>query len=185
MSVVDDQTGAARAHVFRVCDRRFPFLWTVPDQPPARWHGAGEGPCHYLATTAEGAWAEVVRHEHITDLDDLLDLELSLWSVEAPAPAAAPALPLEVLTGAETSYPACRAEAQRLRAGGAIGLRAPSAAVVSGQAERFGVDASGVYVVATVATETVVLFGPPNDLVGMPLAEGHPDPSVLGDIRYL
>jgi hypothetical protein len=28
--------------VFRVCDSRFPFLWTVRSgarQPPARWHG--------------------------------------------------------------------------------------------------------------------------------------------------
>ncbi len=185
MSLVDDQAGAPRADLFRVCDRRFPFLWAVPDQPPARWHDAGQGPCHYLATTAKGAWAEVVRHEHITELDDLLDLELSLWSVEAPAPAVAPALPHDVLTGNETFYPACRAEARRLRAAGAIGLRAPSAAVVSGQAEQFGVDTSGACVVGTAATETVVLFGPPHGLGGMPLAEGHPDPSVLGDVRYL
>ncbi len=185
MSLVEQQAGAPRADLYRVCDRRFPFLWAVPDQPPARWHDAGEGPCHYLATTPKGAWAEVVRHEHITELDDLLDLELSLWLVEAHAPAAAPALPHDVLTGDETSYPACRAEAQRLRAAGAVGLRAPSAAVVSGQAERFGVDASGAYVVERVTTGTVALFGAPSDLVGMPLAEGHPDPSMLGDVRYL
>lgn len=185
MSLVDDRAGAPRAEFFRACDRRFPFLWATQDQPPARWHDAGDGPCHYLATTAKGAWAEVVRHEHVTELEDLLDLELSLWSVEAPVPAVAPVLPLDVLTGDETTYPACRAEAQRLQAAGAVGLRAPSAALISGEAEQFGVGAGGTYVEAKVPSETVVVFGPPRGLVGMPLAEGHPDPSVLGDVRHL
>lgn len=54
-----------------------------------------------------------------------------------------------------------------------------------GEAQRFGVGAGGVSGVDTVATKTAVLFGRSDDLVGMPSAEAHPDPSVLGDARYL
>ena len=46
-------------------------------------------------------------------------------------------------------------------------------------------DATGAHIAGRVATETIVVFGAPTDLVGMPLAEGHPDPSILGDVRYL
>ena len=116
--------GGARVTCYRVCDRRYPFLWASQDQPPGRWHGAGEGPVHYLATSAKGAWAEVLRHEHITDLDDLVDLELSLWAVAVPEPADVPQLADDTLLGDETSYPDCQAEARRLRAHGATGLRA-------------------------------------------------------------
>ena len=170
---------------FRACDRRYPFLWATSAQPPARWHGAGEGPCHYLATTPKGAWAEVVRHEGISDADDLADLELALWVVEAPRPVATPTLESATLTGDASSYPACRAEARRLRASGASGLIAPSAAVLSGVAERYSVDVGGQYVTGTVVTETVVLFGSPTGLVGVPAGEGCPAPGILSDVRPL
>ncbi len=185
MGAIETSPARPRARGFRVCDRRFPFLWATADQPSARWHDVGEGPCHYLATTPKGACAEVLRHEHITDLEDLLDLELSLWAVDAPAPEGVPRLAGDVLIGDESSYPACRAEARRLQAAGAKGLTAPSAAVLSGEAEQFTVSASGVLTSGRAKTETFVLFAAPLGLVGMPLAEGHPEPSVLGDVRYL
>ena len=53
--------------VYRHADARFPFLWESADQPPARWHGSGEGPVQYFADTPDGAWAEFVRHEGITE----------------------------------------------------------------------------------------------------------------------
>jgi hypothetical protein len=172
---------------YRICDRRFPFLWATAEQPAARWHGPGEGPAAYLSTTAKGAWAEALRHEHITELADVLDLEASLWAIEAPAPQWRPQLPAEVLVGDESSYPACQAEARLLRAGGAFGLRAPTAALLSGRTGRYQVDPDGVYRSATVETETVVVFSAiaPGDLVGMPLAEGHAEPGVLADVRHL
>ena len=46
----------------RRADPRFPFLWESSAQPAGRWHGSGEGPCHYFADTPYGAWAELLRH---------------------------------------------------------------------------------------------------------------------------
>src|ERR1700730_7769821 len=69
---------------YRHADPRYPFLWESSEQPPARWHGEGEGPAHYLSDTAEGAWAEYLRHEEITDLEDLPGIRRSIWAVEVP-----------------------------------------------------------------------------------------------------
>ena len=71
---------------FRHADIRLPFLWEGPDQPPGRWHGEGEGPVHYFADTPDGAWAEFLRHEGITDPDDLDTVRRALWAVELGAP---------------------------------------------------------------------------------------------------
>jgi hypothetical protein len=155
------------------------------DQPPGRWHAAGEGPCHYLASSAKGAWAEIIRHEEIVDVDDALDLDLSLWGVETPRPTEEPRLARATLTGDRGTYPSCQEEIRRLRAGGAAGLVAPSAAVLSGVAEAHSVGHDGAFVVTLVPTETVVWFGAPVMLVALPAAQGHPDPSVLSDVRPL
>jgi hypothetical protein len=174
-----------RARCYRACDARFPFLWTAADQPPGRWHAAGEGPCHYLATSAKGAWAEVLRHEGITDVEDLVDLERALWEVEGPLPTATPDLGETTLTGGEDSYPACQAASRALRASGQVGLIAPSAAVLSGTAERMVVSPEdGVHIVGHIASYVVVLFASAA-LVGMSVAEGHPEPGILQDIRHL
>jgi hypothetical protein len=122
---------------FRHCDPRAPFLWQSADQPPARWHGSGEGPANYFADTPVGAWAEFLRHEGITDAADLAGVRRSLWVVELPvdtAPFATPNLPPAVLQGDEDSYPACQAEARRLCAAGATSLDAPAAALLPGGA---------------------------------------------------
>ena len=170
---------------YRACDRRFPFLWTDASQAPGRWHGAGEGPCHYLSTTAKGAWAEILRHGAIDELEDLLDLELVMWELEVPVPTGRPELSSDVLTGGTSSYPACRDEARRLREAGHGSLSAPSAALVSGEAEYFGVVGGTQVVRGIVPSQTFAFFGVPDALVGMPAAEGHPDPDVLDDVRPL
>lgn len=180
-----DQVGARRLRCYRVCDRRFPFLWADASQQPGRWHGSGDGPCHYLSTTPKGAWAEVLRHHGIRQSDELFDLELSLWELDVPAPTATPDLDPTVLVGDGTSYPACRAEARRIRAAGHGSLRAPAAALISGAAELFGVLGGAQVVTRTTPSETVAIFGAPDALVGMPLSEGRPDPAVLDDVRHL
>jgi len=122
---------------FRNTDRRHPFLWETGDQPPARWHGEGEGPVQYLASTPDGAWAEFLRREEITDAADLAGIERALWAVEVdPADeiVRVPRLGRAVLTGGVDSYPACRSEARRLRSRGATALLAPSAALEAGGA---------------------------------------------------
>ncbi len=111
--------------LYRHADPRFPFLWESTDQPAGRWHAAGEGPVHYFADTPDGAWAEFLRHEGITEEAELDNVRRALWAVDVPEPipAAAPDLPRQVLTGGLGTYPRCRAEARRLRATGATALR--------------------------------------------------------------
>lgn len=170
---------------YRACDRRFPFLWWNAEQRPGRWHDVGEGPCHYLATSAKGAWAEVLRHEGIVETDDLVDLECALWEVVAKTPTVRPDLPDATLTGDESSYPACRHEARRLRHLGHAPFAAPSAALLSQSAETFGVTDVGQVQTGAVESETIVIFGPPVEMRGSPLAEGHPEPTILTDVRHL
>ena len=58
--------------LFRRAPANVLFQWESGlEQPAGRWHGEGEGPAQYLADTPDGAWAEFLRHEHITDPADL------------------------------------------------------------------------------------------------------------------
>jgi len=100
--------------VYRNADPRFPFLWENADQPAARWHGMGEGPVQYFADTPDGAWAEFVRHEGITQEAELVNVRRSLWAIELPddLPAETPALPIRILTGGRGTYQRCRQEAR-------------------------------------------------------------------------
>lgn len=122
---------------FRTCDARWPFFWDTRDQRPGRWHGPGEGPVQYLADTPDGAWAEFLRHEEITDPADMAGVERAVWAVdvaEDDEQTRRPALGAAALRGGLESYAACQAEARRLRARGATALRAPSAALLPGGA---------------------------------------------------
>ena len=172
--------------VYRHADARFPFLWETDAQPPARWHGAGEGPVAYFADTPDGAWAEFLRHEEITDPADLEGVVRSVWAIELPeSPSTRPRLPAEVLSGGLDSYPACQEEARRLRAKGATGLVAPSAAVRSGTRSGFRTD--GGLRPGPARTERVhVVFGAQPGLVGWSAcAEGRPRADLLPRVRPL
>jgi len=172
--------------VFRHGDPRFPFLWESSAQPPARWHGAGDGPAHYFSATADGAWAEFLRHEAITDPADLEGVARSLWAIELPSiPERRPTLDQATLTGNVASYAACQAEARRLRDAGADGLTAPSAALPSGAPSGFRTD--GGLVSGPERDEGVfVLFGPRPDLVGWAAcADGRPREDLLPRVRSL
>ena len=172
---------------FRTVDRRWPFLWEDAAQPPARWHGPGEGPAQYLADTPDGAWAEFLRHEEITDPGDLAGIERHLWAVEVPddEPAAVPQLPPDVLQGGLDSYPACQAEARRLRDGGATALEAPSAALVSGGA-RGQLVRAGLVEAGDRDGRVLVLYGGPPDVRGWLCAGGgRPSERLLPLVRPL
>src|SRR5579884_1774359 len=143
-------SGAGRCATLRTChmivyrhaDPRFPFLWEDDEQPPARWHGHGEGPVQYLADTPDGAWAEFLRHEAISEEIELVNVRRALWAVEVPdtLKPEAPRLAQAVLTGGIATYDQCRREARRLRRDGARALRAPSAALLPGGARGWKVD---------------------------------------------
>jgi hypothetical protein len=173
--------------LYRHADARFPFLWEHADQPPGRWHGEAEGPAHCLADTPNGAWAEFIRHEGITGEAELENVRRALWAVEVPddLDASAPELAAGTLTGGTGSYPACRAEARRLRGAGAVAVRAPSAALRPGGAAGWRVEA-GLRRAAARDGQVIVLFGPRPDLVGWPATlAGHPPATLLPQVRPL
>jgi len=172
--------------VFRQADARYPFLWESSDQPAGRWHALGDGPAHYFADTPDGAWAEFLRHEEITDPADLATVRRRMWAVEIPDdPGAAVSLPRSVVTGGLETYARCQAEAARLRAAGARRLVAPSAALVDGGAAgtivhegpRRGAPRDGV---------VIVLFGAPGGLVGWTAGDAaRPAEDLMPRVRHL
>ncbi len=171
---------------FRNCDRRWPFLWESVDQPTMRWHRSGEGPVQYLADTPDGAWAEFLRHEEITDEVDLDGVSRALWAVSIDEPSVAtPALDMTVLTGDLTTYPACQAEAGRLRAAGAVALRAPSAALKPGTAGGHRVE-TGLREGTPADGHVYVLFGPRFEATGWMIVDrGRPPAEVLPMVNPL
>jgi hypothetical protein len=173
--------------LFRHADARFPFLWESAEQPPGRWHGEGEGPVQYLASTPDGAWAEFLRHEGITRQSELVNVRRALWAIEAPDDlrAAAPRLTDKALTGGIDTYEQCRKEARRLRNNGAAALRAPSAALISGGAAGWKVEA-GLRRGPERDGIVFAVFGPRPDFTGwMAAYEGRPGSDLLGRVQYL
>ena len=170
---------------FRHADPRFPFLWESHDQPPARWHAAGEGPVQYLCDTPDGAWAEFLRHEEITDPADLPTIRRAMWAIELPhEPATSPELPAATLRGGPTTYAACQAEAHRVRALGHRRLETPSSALRRAGARGQGVQ-GGLVAGPARDGRVIVLFGPRPDLVGwLASAAAHPDERHLTLVRH-
>lgn len=171
--------------VFRHVDSRFPFLWEDNTQPPARWHGEGEGPAHYFADTPDGAWAEFLRHEEIQDREDLAGIRRALWAVEVTDPGdVRPELPEDVLLGGPETYPRCREETARLRSLGATGFRSPSAALLPGGARGWVVD-GGLKECPARDGSVLVLLGRRSDLVGWPVTlDGRPPEHLLQRVRH-
>ncbi len=171
---------------FRHADPRYPFLWETAAQPPGRWHGSGDGPVQYFADTPDGAWAEFLRHEAIQDPADLITVQRAIWAVDVPdEPTAMPQLAEAVMTGDSTTYAACQAEAEQLRANGATRLEAPSAALVLGGAS--GQVVNGGLVDALPRNGRVlVIFGARPNLVGWQVvAQGRPADRLLALVRHL
>jgi hypothetical protein len=171
---------------FRNTDTDVPFFWETDAQPPGRWHAAGAGPAHYLATTPEAAWAEHLRHEEITDAADLAGVRRAMWAVSVPddEPLTQPRLARVSLVGGLDSYPRCQREASRLRGAGATGLRAPSAALRTGASGWRTED--GLRPGPLRRAEVIVLFGRRPDLVAWSAcAEGRPRDDLLPRVRHL
>lgn len=173
-------------YLFRNCDRRWPFLWEGSDQPAGRWNAAGDGPVQYFADTPDGAWAEFLRHEGITEEADLAGVSRALWVVELDEPElVAPRLRSNVVTGGLDSYSDCQTEARRLRDDGRIGLRAPSAALKPRGARGCRVE-RGVHDGPDRDGEVVVLFGRWPQAVGWQIVDmGRPPRELLPRVRHL
>jgi RES domain-containing protein len=164
---------------FRQCDPRFPYLWEGSSQPAGRWHAEGEGPAHYFADTPDGAWAELLRHEEITDPADLATVRRAIWAVDLGD---APAVPLDVPPAA--TFEVCQAAARQARAAGQHRLDVSSAALLPGGARGRRVDDGGD--TPPRDGRVLVLFGDPRDLrlQGWPAASaGTPSSDLLPRIR--
>jgi hypothetical protein len=171
--------------VFRQADPRYPFLWSDASQPAGRWHGEGEGPAHYFADTPHGAWAELLRHEEITELEDLVTIRRALWAVDIGGePLKRTSLPAATATGGVGTYATCQAHAHRLRSRGATRLVAPSAALLAGGAAGREVAAGIERASAPRDGRTIVVFGDPEGLVGWKVVErGAPPADLLARVR--
>lgn len=169
---------------YRHADRRYPFFWEGADQPPARWHAAGDPPTQYLSDTPDGAWAEFLRHEEIMDARDFPTIRRAVWAVDlGDTSVVESGLARRIVTGGPKSYPACRAEARRLRQRGARGLVALSAALRPGGAGGWRVR-GGLGRGAPRHGKTIVLFGERPDLVGWKACdEGRPGAELLDVVR--
>ena len=171
---------------FRQVDARYPFLWEDDRQPAGRWHADGDGPAHYFSDTPDGAWAEFLRHEEITDPRDLPTIQRQLWAVDIGDGAAERvALPIEVLTGGPETYARCQRKAASMRARGATRIEAPSAALVAGGARGMRVE-RGVAPAPPRHGAVIVLFGSPGALVGWIAADAaSPAADLLNRVHHL
>jgi hypothetical protein len=171
--------------VYRHTDARYPFLWEGRGQPGSRW-SIGDEPVHAFADTPDGAWAELLRHEEITDPEDLAGIERDLWAVEVgKPPSKKPNLARSVLTGGAETYAACRRAAKRLMDRAERGFVAPSAALLPGCACGYRVD-GGMRQGPARDGIVIVLLGRRPDLVGWRAARrGRPGRDLLPRVRHL
>jgi hypothetical protein len=175
---------------FRNADGRYPFFWESGHQPEARWHGAGEGPVQYLSSTPDGAWAEFLRHEEITDPAELKGIRRTIWAVELDhlekESVAEPELPSRTLLGGRGSHARCQEEARRLRAAGATSLLSPSAALERGAARGQRTEGQLLVEADDRDGETLVLFGSrPRVRAWVAADRGAPSVRALGLVRHL
>ena len=171
--------------VFRQVDQRFPFLWESAAQPAGRWHGEGEGPAHYFSDTPDGAWAELLRHEEITDPADLPTIARAMWAVDIGEAAPTPVgLADATLLGGPDTWPRCQEHARDLRAAGAARIAAPTAALEAGAAHGWRV-ADGQRPAPPRDGRVIVVFGAPAPFVGWRVVDrGSPPADLLPHVRH-
>ena len=170
---------------FRQADARYPFLWEDSSQPAGRWHADGEGPAHYFADTPDGAWAEFLRHEEITDAEDLPTIQRQMWAVEiGDQPGERSRLSTRWLTGGFETHARCQAEARAARRRGVERIAVTSAALKPGAARGLRFEA-GTEPGDPCDGRTIVIFGPARGLLGWIAASGaRPSVDLLNRVRH-
>jgi hypothetical protein len=173
---------------FRHTDPDDPFLREEAAQPAARWHGEDEGPVQYLSDTPDGAWAEFLRHEEITEERDLEGVRRALWAVEVREDSeriGRPRLFRRTLRGGVDSYEACRKEARRLRARGVTAIEAPGAALRPGAARGQLVRGDKLVEASALDGRTLALLGPRPEVRGWLCADSaRPTGRVLALVNH-
>lgn len=121
---------------FRQTDYDVPF-WARNNSYPARWNHAGDPPTQYWALHPDGAWAEFVRQEELTEEHEAQQIRRGLWvcrvprgdllDLRDPAVQEAEGVTTDDLTADD--WGPCQALAERLRDRGCTGLLSPSAAL--------------------------------------------------------
>jgi len=171
---------------FRHVDSRYPFLWEDSSQPAARWHEDGSGPTQYISETSDGAWAEFLRHEEITDPTELVGVARSLWAIQLPSDIdEAEQVSIAAAVGGPASYAACQAYASTRRKAGIAVLDVPSAALVAGGAGGQVTD-RGLHEASAMDGRNWVLYGSYANMRGWRVIDaGAPPVRVLGLVRPL
>jgi len=113
-----------------------PF-WARENSEPGRWHPAGDGATQYLSLSADGAWAELIRHEQLTSEDEVAQVSMQLWSVSVGQGmvadystfALADRAGFDARALVAEDHGSCRREGARLRELGYRGVLAVSAAL--------------------------------------------------------
>jgi RES domain-containing protein len=124
------------ALVHRYSSYDTPF-WARENSRPGRWHAHGDGPTQYMSTSAEGAWAELIRREELRSEDEVAMVSVSMWAIAIAQQmivdystferAEAAGFDPEALV--DDDYERCQREGRRLRALNYSGILAPSAAL--------------------------------------------------------
>lgn len=130
--------------VYRQVGRGYPPLWHVGSQrrptrqPSARWHDSDLGQfAQYFSFETDGAWAELVRWEHIRTEDERLSYQHKLWQCWIEESGIANLATFDLIEACgldprmfvDDDHASCRTLANELMAHGYRGLITPSAAL--------------------------------------------------------
>jgi RES domain-containing protein len=124
------------AIAYRYSSYDTPF-WARENSQPGRWHAQGDGPTQYLAMSADGAWAELIRTEELRTEDEVALVSVPMWAVRVHQAMVvdystfhrAEAAGFDPAALVDEDYRPCQREGARLRVLGYGGILAPSAAL--------------------------------------------------------
>jgi RES domain-containing protein len=159
-------------------------LWARNNKAPARWHVPGDGATQYISLHPDGAWAELVRKEHLQTDEELALVRMMMWAVTLHqqnlvnystfAIAEEAGFPPDALV--DDDHLRCQAEGKRLRDLKYAGVVCPSAAI------------PGVLNVAIFGRRFKSMWGQePKTTSAMPaclVAVGSPPPGLADRVRY-